>query len=177
MKNIEVEIRSFVTDEEYVRLKKYFDLEGEFVKEDEQTTLYFDCKEDLRLQKNNSGGKIWYKSGKIHDDQREEIEIKIDADDFDNSRKIFENLGYKVEIIWLRHRLQYQLDDIKITLDDTKGYGKILELEMISSEENNDDILNKLKNKMTELNIEITPKEEFNIRFEEYKEGRKWLNV
>ena len=175
MKNIEFEIRSFVTDEEYDRLKSILEKEADFIKEDEQTTLYFSGDKDLRIQKNNAGGKIWYKSGEIHEEAREEIEVKISSEDFEKAKKLFENLEYEVEIMWLRHRLQYQMDEIKITLDNTKGYGKILELEIVSGEENKEEILQALKDKMKELKIEMTPKEEFANKFEYYKENWRKL--
>ena len=53
MKNIEVEIRSFVAKEKYEGLLEFFKKEGELVSEDYQETYYFGTDEDLRIQKNN----------------------------------------------------------------------------------------------------------------------------
>ena len=60
-KNIEVEIRAFVSEQEYNELLEFFKQNAELIKEDLQETHYFDCKEDLRIQKNNAGSKIWLK--------------------------------------------------------------------------------------------------------------------
>ena len=51
-KNIECEIRSFISEKEYKKLIARFKKEAEFLGADEQVTYYFDSKEDLRIQKN-----------------------------------------------------------------------------------------------------------------------------
>ena len=63
MENIEVEIKSFITKEEYDELVKFFRKNAEFINEDNQTTYYFDCEQDLRIQKNDffSISEICYK--------------------------------------------------------------------------------------------------------------------
>ncbi|MDD2388098.1 MAG: hypothetical protein PHP52_15095 [Bacteroidales bacterium] len=38
------------------------------------------------------------KKGKIHDDSREEIEIKFDKNDFEKLETLFLSLGYNIEI-------------------------------------------------------------------------------
>ncbi len=173
--NIEVEIRSFITREQYEKLLEFFKLNAEFEKEDFQETHYFDCEQDLRIQKNNKGSKIWLKKGKIHDDAREEIEIFTEGDNFENLGKLFNALGHNVEIKWLRERNQFNWNGIKVCLDYTKGYGYILELEKIGSEENKEKIIEELKQKMDELNISLTSKEEFNEKYNFYKEN--WRNL
>ena len=177
-KNIEVEIRSFITKEKYEELLEFFKQNAEFVKEDFQETHYFDCEQDLRIQKNNNGSKIWLKKGNLHDDAREEIEIftsKENEHNFENLGKLFNALNYNVEIKWLRLRNQFNWSNIKICLDYTKGYGYIIELEEISDEENKENILQELKQKLRELNIEETPKEIFNEKYNYYKENWREL--
>ena len=167
---IEVEIRSFITKEKYEELLEFFKQNAEFVKEDFQETHYFDCEQDLRIQKNNKGSKIWLKKGKIHDDAREEIEIFTQEDKFEDLGKLFNNLGHNVEIKWLRKRKQFNWSEIKVCLDYTKGYGYIIELEKISDEENKEKVLEELKQKLNELNIPLTSKEEFENKYNYYKE-------
>tara|TARA_Y100000310_G_scaffold126034_1_gene124774 strand:- start:807 stop:1352 length:546 start_codon:yes stop_codon:yes gene_type:complete len=175
MENIEVEIRSFISKEKYEELLEFFKRNAELVKEDFQETHYFDCEQDLRIQKNNFGSKIWMKKGKIHDDAREEIEIKIDKNDFEKLGKLFDQLGNNVEIKWLRDRKQFNWQGIKVCLDYTKGYGYIIELEKMSSKENKEKILGELKQKFNELNIFPTTKEEFDKQFNYYKENWRKL--
>lgn len=170
MQNIEVEIRSFLTEEQYKYFLEYFKQNSEFVNEDYQETYYFDGSQDLRIQKNNFYAKIWLKSGKIHDEQREEVEIKFNKEDFIQAEKLFLSLGYKIQIKWFRARNIFKWQDISVTIDYSKGYGYIIELEKMSNEENKNKDLEYLKNKMTELNIIQTPKEEFNAKYNYYKE-------
>ena len=51
--NIETEIRSFITKEKFEELLDFFKKNASLVKEDYQETFYFDCDEDLRIQRNN----------------------------------------------------------------------------------------------------------------------------
>ena len=80
---IEVEIRSFISKEQYSSLLEFFHKGSEYLGEDEQETFYFDSPVDLRIQRNTKGAKIWLKKGKIHETQREEIEVLCKKENFD----------------------------------------------------------------------------------------------
>lgn len=172
---IEVEIRSFITREKYLELIELLKKEGEFLGEDYQETYYFDAKEDLRIQRNNFFSKIWMKKGKIHDSQREEIEIKFARDDFEKLEKIFLAVGFSVSVKWFRTRHAFKWQDIDVAVDFTKGYGYIIELEKMADEGNKEKILEMLKQKLELLGIPLTPKEEFDRKYEHYKENWKML--
>lgn len=175
MNNIEVEVRSFISKEQYEKLLDFFKQNTSSLKEDYQETFYFDCDQDLRIQKNNFFSKIWMKKGKIHDDHREEIEIKFDKDEFEKLEKLFLSLGLNVQIKWFRKRFEFQWEDITVCLDFTKGYGYIIELERMASEENKEKEHENLKQKLKSLNVEITSKEEFDKKFLYYKENWRSL--
>lgn len=168
--NIEVEIRSFITQEKYEELLEFFKKEGEFVEEDYQETYYFDCPQDLRIQRNNNFSKIWFKKGELHDDFREELEIKFDRNDFEKLEQLFLALGFKVEIKWFRKRYIFKWQGVDVMIDYTKGYGYIIELEQKAIGENREIVLANLKEKLNTFNIPLTPKEEFEQRFQYYKE-------
>ena len=173
--NIEVEIRSFISKEKFNDLLDFFKKNASLIKEDYQETFYFDCDQDLRIQRNNFFSKICLKKGNIHDNYREEIEIKFDRDEFEKLEKLFLSLGYNVEIKWFRKRFEFKWDDIKVCLDYTKGYGYIIELEKICSEKTKELEFERLKQKLKSLGIEITPKEEFNKKFLYYK--KNWRSL
>ena len=80
-----------------------------------------------------------------------------------------------IEIKWLRKRNEFDWNGIKACIDYTKGYGYIIELEKLSSEEEKDEVLIELKNKLNELNIPLTPREEFDERYNYYKENWRRL--
>ncbi len=169
--NTEVEVRSFITKEDFERFFVFFKENAKFLKEDYQETFYFNTKEDLRIQKNNFFSKIWMKKGKIHDKHREEIEIKFDRNDFDKIERLFLSLGLEIEIKWFRNRHEFLWNDITVCLDFTKGYGYIIELEKITNEKEKEKEYKKLLEKLNSLDIKITSQEEFNERFLDYKEN------
>ncbi|MBW3017298.1 CYTH domain-containing protein [Candidatus Woesearchaeota archaeon] len=173
--NIEVEVRSFISEDKYKELIGFFTKQGKFLSEDSQVTYYFDCEEDLRIQKNDFFSKVWLKKGKIHDDHREEIEIKYGKDDFELLEKLFLALGHNVDIKWFRKRHTFEWQNVNVMVDYTKGYGYIIELELKAAEKDKDKILELLKQKLKSLNIPLTPKEEFNKKYEYYK--KNWKNL
>ncbi len=172
---IEVEVRSFITKEKYDKLLKFFKRNAEFVNEDYQETYYFDSDADLRIQRNNFFSKIWLKKGKIHDDFREEIEIKFKRNDFENLEKLFFNLGFNVEIKWFRKRYHFKWERIDVMLDYTNGYGYIIELEKMSQGGDKEEILNMLNKKLISINVNPTSKEEFDKKYEHYKKNWRKL--
>lgn len=173
--NIEVELRSFITKEQHGKLLDFFRKNARLVKEDFQETYYFDAEEDLRIQRSKFFSKIWMKKGMIHDEAREEIEIKFDREDFESLERLFLNLGYNVQIKWFRERKQFDWNGIKACLDDTKGYGLIIELEKICSDSEKEAALGLLKQKFGELGVEITPREIFEEKFKNYRENWRTL--
>ena len=175
MKNVEVELRSFISEDKYNELLNYFNLNAKLLNKDYQETYYFDAKEDLRIQKNNFFSKIWMKKGKVHDETREEIEVKFSKDDFDKLEKLFLSVGLNVQIKWFRDRHEFDWNGIIVCVDYTKGYGYILELEMMSDENEKDKTLEIIRNKFDELGIIVTPRKEFDDKYNYYKEN--WKNL
>ncbi len=172
-KNIEVEVRSFISEKQYEELLNFFKEKAKLLKEDLQETIYFDCEEDLRIQKNKFFSKIWMKKGKLHDDKREEIEVKTKKEDFNKIKKIFNYLGYNTEIKWIRERNIFLWNDVTVCLDYTKGFGYIIEMEKLTDEVNSEKEYLNIKKNLKSLNIKITPKKEFEKRFKYYKNNWK----
>ncbi|MBW6451350.1 MAG: CYTH domain-containing protein [DPANN group archaeon] len=175
MNNIEVEIRSFISKEQFEELKTFMNTNAEFIEKDVQKTTYFTGDNDLRLQQNCKNAKIILKNGQIHDDYRKEIEVIIEKTQYQNMMDIFETLGYSIEIQWFRKRLIYLWKNVTVTLDNTKGYGYIIELEYMCSEENKETKLQELKKLFFELDITETKKEIFNQKFNNYRQNWKEL--
>jgi len=111
------------------------------------------------------------KKGNLHDECREELEIKFSRDEFENLENLFVGLGYNVEIKWFRKRYEFEWNKTKVSLDFTKGYGHIIELEKLCSTEEKQimKILEELKQNLKSFNIELTPKEKFKNKFKHYK--------
>lgn len=176
-KQLEVEIRSFITENQYDKLIDFLEEEGKYIGDDIQETIYFNIEQDLRLQRNSSGTKLWLKKGKMHDEAREEIEINGKHEDFEKYQEIFQNLGYKEEIKWFRERKHFTWKKINVYLDKNRGYGLILELEKKASEFKIQETLKELKQALEELGIDLTAKEIFEKRYKDYKKNWRELVI
>lgn len=175
-KNIEVEARTFLSDEQYDGIKKILEKDFELEKDIKEITVYFRGEKDLRLRQNETEAYLILKEGKIHDDFRKEFEIRLAREDFDSMKELLESLGYEVEIEWYRNRLAYRGDGMEILLDDTRGYGKILELEKMAQEGKEKETHDELVRGMERFGIrELTSREEFDRRYENYKQNWKRL--
>src|SRR3989344_3564732 len=168
MRQVEVELRSFISKEKYLELLNFFkNLNLPFTK-DFHETYYFDTKEHLRIYRTNSEAVLLFKKGKIHDEIKEEISIKFKREEFEDLEKLFLHLGLKIQAKWFRKRIEFKWNDINVCLDDTKGYGYILELEKISDELNKNKDLKILNKRLKELGIDLTPRDEFDKKYENY---------
>jgi len=171
--DIEVEVRSFITKEKYLALIDFMKKHAEFLKEDNQITYYFSGDVDVRIQRNDFFSKIWIKDGEIHDDHRKETEIRFPKEKFEELEKLFLALGYAVEVKWFRKRHEFKWKGITVAIDDTKDYGYIIELEKMSSGADKEDIYKELTLALSTLGVGLTPKEEFDRKFTEYKDNWK----
>jgi len=178
MKNVEIEVRSFISPTQYKNLERKLNKVAKFLKEIKEETAY--CgKENIRIRRDENFSYLILKSGKIHDNFRDEIKIRFKRTDFKNLKEIFARLGFNISIMWFRKRKVYDWRGIKVFLDDTKGYGRIIELEEIGTEKNKEKIYNNLKTKLIALGIKkITPKKDFDKKFNYYKNNwRKILKL
>lgn len=176
MKNIEIEARSFITKKQYKSLLQRLRKEAKFVDSINEETVYFSGPgKDLRIRRNDKNAFIILKEGRIHDDSREEIEIKFDRSEFENIEELLKRLGYADAIRWFRKRRIYKWGGVKLFLDDTKGYGLIIELEKFGKPKDKKMIHQNLERKLKSLRIQITPKEEFNRKFKYYKNN--WREI
>ncbi|MBZ9569474.1 class IV adenylate cyclase [Patescibacteria group bacterium] len=179
MKNVEIEVRSFITKEEYKRLLKKFNKKAKFVNSIKEETVYFSLndKKDLRLRCNEKEAFLILKKGKIHDNIRQELKIRFAREDFAKLEELLKAIGFRARVKWFRKRRVYLWDKIKVFLDDTKSYGFIIELEKIGRAGEAKKIYKNLKNKLKSLGIKITPKKVFDEKFKYYKDNwEKILN-
>ena len=173
--NIEIEIRSFLNAEKFDELVKWFDQETAPAVPERQETWYFEADKDLRIQRTDNGAKIWMKGGQMHDEARQEIEVPIGRENFADAADIFSSLGYPVKVKWFRERRRYLWDGIKVCLDHTLGYGDIIELELLGTVDSQASDLARLTERMERLGVRLTPKEEFDRKFEDYLQNWETL--
>lgn len=176
MEQIEVELRSFLTKSQFLKLLRFFKRNAKFLGEDYQVTYYFDAPLDLRIQKGRTYAKIWMKSGKIHEEKREEIEIFCKRDDFSKLEKLFISLGYKIKAKWYRKRRKFRWEGVNVMLDYTRGYGYIIELEkVVRDPKRRERALKILRKKFEKLGINPTPKKEFDKKYKWYL--KNWRRI
>ncbi|MFW5746089.1 MAG: CYTH domain-containing protein [Nanoarchaeota archaeon] len=172
----EVELRSFISEQKYQDLMQFFSTHARRRSHEEQETHYFDCGQDLRIQKSTNYAKVWLKKGNMHDDSREEIEVKVEPDQFSGLQELFAALGYTVDIKWFRTRDIFEWDGISVMLDHTRGYGHILEMEcMVEDAEEIEETRQRLRAAFERLDVSITAKETFAERYEYYR--RNWQEL
>src|SRR3989338_1060225 len=168
-KNIEVEIRAFITPEKYDELKARLDADCAFFGEEHQVSYYFDAPVDLRAQESDTYSKIWMKGGAMHDGSRKELELRLGKKDIGVAKELFAALGFPVNIMWDRKRRTYRAEDITICLDETRGYGCIIEGEIMASEGEEEDARARLLLLFKKYEVEQTSKTEFDTKFADYK--------
>jgi predicted adenylyl cyclase CyaB len=156
MKNIEVEVRAFISKADYTRLLRFMKRNARFVKTDHQITYYFSGSHDLRIQKTDTAAKLWPKRGRLHDRYREGIEIQIDREDFDKLEALLTTLGFEIEVKWFRHRHIFMWNGVNVMLDYTRGYEYIIELEQMCEPSKKNKIYEKLKNLLRGLGVKLT---------------------
>lgn len=177
---IEVERRGVISKE------KYDELNNGLFKDrpmEHQHTVYFEAENDLRIMLiNGNACRLWLKTGKLHDNQRKEIEIMSRGSNFLKYIEIFKLLGMPIKCEFDRRRMKiddyYNSDEFTYCLDDTTNYGYILEIEKMCETEEEAKLYEELiKLKFRALGIEITPKEVMNEMFYNYlKEGYTYFD-
>jgi predicted adenylyl cyclase CyaB len=171
VENIEVELRSFITKEQYEMLLAFFKMEVPDHYNDNQITYYFDAPLDLRIQKNSVCSKVWmkrYKEGEIHTEAREELEIKFEQEYFEKLEQIFVGIGYPLKVKWFRNRHSFSWCGCEVSIDSNKGYGYIIEIEKMTDEDGKEAAIQKIRTLFQALQVEITPKEEFDAKYAHY---------
>ena len=174
-KNIELELRSFVSDKKYLELLDYYKNSSKLLKASRQITYYLDTQIDTRIQISSNGGKVWQKLGNLHDESREEIEIVMDNKEALRLLKIFNNIGYDVQVAWYRSRKLFEHKDFDVALDDTVGYGKIFEVERRVDSKELEKYRKKLRSYIDNLGLEITPRSVFEKQYRSYLKNWKSL--
>ena len=176
MKNIEVEIQTVVAGKDWPRLKKFFDRNAKFLGEHKDRTAYFEKNGRIRIRMEPAWAYFVFKSGKMHDRARKEIEIKFSKKDARLAEKFLNSLGFPVQIRWERVRRKYLWNGVTVTLDDTRGYGKLLELEKMSAAGGQERTFKLLVKRLKFLRVKPTSRENLNRKFRNYiKNWRKFF--
>ncbi len=91
--------------------------------------------EALRLRKKEDGAELTYKGPRMKSSStpakaREEISVAVG--DPLNTQRILERLGFKEVYAVTKRRASYQLDRLRVDVDDVDGLGEFVELEVLT---------------------------------------------
>ena len=145
---IEVEVKAKINDFETIK-KRLEKINALKTREEYQKDIYFNSPikdfaksdEALRIReisiKNEVKTVITYKGPKVDSSSKTREEIELVIDEPKKISKLFENLGFKKGNIVVKNREFYQLNEYIICLDDVKGLGPYMEIE-VDLEDGND---------------------------------------
>ena len=175
MKNIEVEISTFVSAPEWKRLRRFFRKSAKFLGAHRDHTTYFDKGGRLRIRVEPKTAYLVCKSGAVHELAREEIEIPFSKRKVTSLGRLLTKLGFPIVVRWFRRREKYIWRGITVTLDDSKGYGKIFELEKMVRPRDKGGVHQGLLNKFRSLGIQPMSHKEMDRRYRSYLKNWKRL--
>ena len=165
---IELE-KSFILDEENEkRIQEKIKQEGfKLVSEEVEEDTYFSDKE-LNFVKN----RVCLRTRKINDDHLEltykpksteetekfgkkEVNIELNVKDYEDIKYIIKQLGYIEYVSFKKYRTTYSKNvngiESNIMLDELKGIGKYIELEVLSEKEDRQKMLSELESLLDEF--------------------------
>jgi adenylate cyclase class 2 len=82
----------------------------------------------LRLRQDANALMTYKGPSQARDDVTARLEIEFEVGDFQAARRLLEALGYQVESSYEKYRTTYEMEGVKITLDELP-YGKFCEVE------------------------------------------------
>lgn len=165
---IEVELRCFIDQGLYEDLRERLLASGKLLEDTRQITYYLHHAVDTRIQLSKSGGRVWQKLGKMHDNARREIDVKMSRSDAEMMLEIFRNLDFKLKVSWFRHRMVFDVEGISVSLDNTIGYGRILEVETVTEDQDTSAVEERLLCFLSALGLKPSSKEAFTKAYDEY---------
>jgi len=83
----------------------------------------------LRLRKTNTVNTLTYKEKVVtNGDFKQQIEFETDVSDVEATEHIIEKLGYKLSVVYEKHRKAWHLGDVEVVLDELP-FGYFMEIE------------------------------------------------
>jgi adenylate cyclase class 2 len=145
--SMEVEAKAYCDDLSKIE-KMILELGGEFQEEVEQVDIYFNhplrdfaqTDEALRIRRAEDKATFTYKGPKIDSQTKTREELKVQLSDGDAMREVLSKLGFLEVGTVKKVRKKYKLNEFKVCLDDVKGLGSFVELEVEVSKDDQDEV-------------------------------------
>jgi len=166
---VDCEVRVLLNEGQYEGLKARLFGDATLLGEDWEETRYYEGPHDLRIQKTGSRARLLLRQPKAIGSAQERIEIPVAGHQFDDLANFLDALGYKVGIVWHRHRMTFAWGGMSASLDYTKGYGHVLEIKKSVLQEERERVNRELHELLDLLNLRATPKPVLHDRFTWYR--------
>ena len=168
---IEVELKIRVSENEFLRIKQELKSRSTKKSEEFMDDLYFQhpCRnfeetdEALRIRKSNNESFITYKGPKIGTAMKTREEIEFKVEDADKVKEALEKLGFIPVAHVKKHRISFEYDEYKVSLDRVNQLGTFLEIECEAESER------EIKEKEAKIKKFLSEK----LGIKEYKSIRK----
>lgn len=170
----EIEVKFVLGDKEKATLQEFLDSTGITPhKVETQDNFYYKAQDnlDLRIRRTDSEAFLILKKGWMHDENREEIEVRVAREDFEKLDTILTNLGYEYDTKWHRERTEYRYEAFTIVVDFNAGYGWVAEIEKVVGEGEEDAAKKDILDLAEKIGLEPTPPEVFDNMYKYYKEN------
>jgi len=169
----EVEVSSLLKPAGYKRLYKYLEKNSKLInKEEAETVVLAASQGDLRLVRANDKVKLICKTGDVFQEVRAEMEVLVDIKDADKLEEIFLALGFKIACQYKKKRVHFRWQGTKISLDNIKGFGLMIEMEKLVDarlvKKSEIELREKLQKLLDSLEIPTTPVVKLNKMYRNY---------
>lgn len=171
-KNIEVEIRGFLSKDDYERVSKILIQNGKKTAEKRRTLIDYSTflpggvrerKKDIRIRVTNGVPEIVVKIGTWGDDEsRKEFSFTGQEGQFETLKEIFGHLGYEKGIKAIRNTQAFDYKEVEIALVEVPGHSYYFEAEKMVEEVDNVELAKKeILEVIAELGLSKMSQEEF----------------
>ena len=135
---IEVELRGFLTEDEFkLKLKELQTISTSFEEDHRDTVFFMLSKATLKVthMKSKKQAKIAYKAGDINSTTgQDEIEISIPVEEYENTIILFQNLGFTNKQITSQIRYNLKIDNFEVSMKWSRDWGHHFEVEKMVAE-------------------------------------------
>lgn len=171
-KDIEVEIRGFLSKDDYERVSKILIQNGKKTAEKRRTLIDYstflpggirDRKKDIRIRETNGVPEIVVKIGAWGDDEsRKEFSFMGQEGQFETLIEIFGHLGYEKGIRAIRNTQAFDYREVEIALVEVPGHSYYFEAEKMVEEVDSVELAKKeILEVIAELGLSKMSQEEF----------------
>lgn len=165
--NIEVEVRGLLSEEQYAKLKDFFDNHADLKVQRRRTLIDFsgdveNRTKDIRIRNTNNKPEIVIKLGSWGgSESREEILVEVKEGSFKTLVKAFGEMGFKKGVLCVRNSVVYEYKGIEFALVEVPNHSFYFEAEILTTEEDAQKAEEEIRKVCEELGLNPFSKEEF----------------